>query len=342
MTSLTGPGAPPAALSGSPSDELRVVVDGCGLTGMGVVRQLAANPSVALIGVATSSEDRRVLAADILGPKVCDAGALDHPDVAIISAAPSDHDDRARVWLSKGAHVVSVSSDVGDLDRLGALGPAAEQQRRSVIVGAGLAPGLTCLLAVHAMSWFEEVNEVRISSYGVAGPACARSAQHSLHEESEEWRDGEWVARAPGSGRELSWFPDPVAGRDCYAARTGEAMLLHQLVPTISRISTRVARPEVPRLRRVLPLGRAWSVDPIGAIRVEVRGARAGRSETLVYGLVDRPSVATAAVAVTAALAAARRQVAAGAGSIAQMAPVPFLRELASLGVRAAVFEGSD
>ena len=318
------------------------VVDGCGLTGMGVVRQLAANPAVSRIGVATASEDRRVLAGDILGPKVCDAGALEHPDVAIIAAAPLDHDDRAKVWLAKGAHVVSVSSDVEDLDRLAVLGPAAEQAGRSVIVGAGLAPGLTSLLAVHAMAWFDEVTEIRISSYGVAGPACARSVQRSLHEESEEWRDGEWVLRAPGSGRELSWFPDPVAGRDCYAARTGEARVLHQLVPTISRISSRVSRPEVPRLRRILPLGRPWSVDPIGAIRVEVRGARAGRSDTLVYGLVDRPSVASAAVAVTAAMAVVSGSVASGVGSIAQLSPVPFLRSLSALGVRAAVFEGTD
>ncbi len=324
------------------SDALRVVVDGCGLTGMGVVRQLASNARVDRIGVATASEDRRVLASDILGPKVCDAGALDDPQVAVICAAPSDHDDRARVWLSRGAHVISVSADVEDLDRLDALGPAAEQAGRAVVVGAGLAPGLTSLLAMHAISWFDEVSEVRISSYGVAGPACARSAQHALHEESEEWRDGEWVARAPGSGRELSWFPDPVAGRDCYAANTGEARLLHQLVPTVSRLSSRMARPEVPRLRRVLPLGQAWSVDPIGAVRVEVRGARADRSETLIYGLVDRPSVATAAVAVTAAMAVADGQLAPGARSIAELEPVPFLRQLSTLGVRAAVFEGSD
>ncbi len=93
----------------------------------------------------------------------------------------------------------------------------------------------------------------------------------------------------------------------------------------------------LPMLRQPHPEGL------VGAIRVEIRGLRAGSSDTLVYGAMDRPAVAAGAVAAVVAVAAARGTLEPGAGGLASRVndPVPLLTELAGRGVRCAVFEGA-
>jgi hypothetical protein len=81
----------------------------------------------------------------------------------------------------------------------------------------------------------------------------------------------------------------------------------------------------------------------VGATRVEVRGRRDGRSEVRVLGALDRPAVAAGAVAALAvrwAVAGRLPPGAHGLGAIAE--PVPFLAELATVGIKAAVFEGGS
>ena len=43
----------------------------------------------------------------------------------------------------------------------------------TVVLGAGFAPGLTCVLAAHGMSWLDTVEEIHVSKVGTGGPACA-------------------------------------------------------------------------------------------------------------------------------------------------------------------------
>jgi hypothetical protein len=76
---------------------------------------------------------------------------------------------------------------------------------------------------------------------------------------------------------------------------------------------------------------------------VEVRGLRGGRNEVLVLGALDRPAVAAGAMAALAlrrAVAGVLSPGAAGLGGVAD--PIPFLDELAAIGIKAAVFEGSS
>jgi hypothetical protein len=61
-----------------------------------------------------------------------------------------------------------------------------------------------------------------------------------------------------------------------------------------------------------------------------------------VYGALDRPAVAGAAVAAVTALHLANHDVEPGAGGVAELGDVVgLLRELARRGVRAATFEGN-
>ncbi len=92
--------------------------------------------------------------------------------------------------------------------------------------------------------------------------------------------------------------------------------------------------------RAPLPPPPPWG--GLGAVRVELRGERDGERRSVVYGALDRPAVAGAAVAAVTALRLAGTDVEPGAGGIAELGdPVELLRELARRGVRAATFEGA-
>ncbi|PYP40307.1 MAG: hypothetical protein DMD43_08760 [Gemmatimonadetes bacterium] len=242
----------------------------------------------------------------------------------VVLALPEDHRPIAEAALEHGAHVVSLSDDVADVRALLALDAEARERHRSVVVGAGFSPGLTCVLARHAAGGLDAVEEIHVAKSGTGGPACARLHHASLRGPGIDWRDGAWLQRRGGSGRELTWFPDPVSAQDCYRAAVPEALLLVPAFPGVRRVTARVAR--------------------LGAARVEVRGRRASAQEVHVLGVVDRPAVAAGAVAAIAAGWAVEGRLARhGAAGLAELVaePVDLLRDLASRGVKAAAFEGA-
>jgi hypothetical protein len=78
-------------------------------------------------------------------------------------------------------------------------------------------------------------------------------------------------------------------------------------------------------------------------VRVEVRGTRAGVSDVLVLGALDRPAVAAGATAALALRWAATGRLAPGAAGLGVTAdPVPFLSELIDVGIKAAAFDGGS
>ena len=174
----------------------------------------------------------------------------------------------------------------------------------------------------------------------------------ALRGTATDWRDGEWVRRPGFSGRELSWFPDPVGARDCYRAALAEPALLVPAFLGVQRVTARLAASRRDRAFAPFPV----LVPPpdeggIGAIRVELRGERDGARAAVVYGALDRPAVAGAAVAAVSALHLSGRLWlqsgsvggesgrTAGATGLAALEPLPLLHELARRGVRAAVFD---
>jgi hypothetical protein len=217
------------------------------------------------------------------------------------------------------------------------------------VTGCGLAPGLSDVLARHAASALERVDEVHIARFGVAGDACLAAARAAQREPVLEWRDGALVSER-GHGAELIWFPDPVGARECELVSAG----IEQLVAAVSgvrRASVRLGLPHTPRVKLPGALGMVTrGQDPglgWGAVRAEVWGSRDGTRATVVYGVIERTAVAAGTVlGITAAwLAGALPSLgevpepgAAGLGSVA--APVPFFAELARRGVKAAAFEG--
>jgi hypothetical protein len=262
----------------------------------------------------------------------------------VLVAAPADQRRLAEQALEAGAHVVSSSDVLADVKALLDLDAEARERDRHVVIGAAFSPGLTCVLAVHAAARFDHVEEVHVARLGAGGPACAREHHHALTGESVDWREGAWVRRRGGSGRELCWFPDPVRAVDCYRAASPEALVLMPAFPGVRRVTVRVAANRRDRLTARLPmLRRPHPEGELGAVRVEVRGQRGSARDDCVLGAIDRPAVAAGTVAaLVGAWALQGRLSRPGAAGLAELVePVPFLAALAERGVKAAAFEGA-
>jgi hypothetical protein len=261
-------------------------------------------------------------------------------------ATPTGHRAAAEAALEEGAHVVSAASDVSQVRALLDLDAEARERDVAVVVGAGFSPGLSCILARHAAAGFDVIDEVHVAKVGTGGAACARTRHDSLSEDATDWRDGGWVRRRGGTGRELCWFPDPIGALDCYRGGLPEALLLAPAFAGVQRVTGRLAATRRDRLTSRLPMLRAPHAEGgIGAIRVEIRGRRGQVRDAVVLGAIDRPAVASGTLAaVVATWAAEGRLYRSGAAGLAELVEdaAPFLGELSRRGVRAARFVGLE
>ena len=323
---------------------MRVGVIGAGAVGARAARQLVSSTAVARVLVHDDDVDRAGAVVASLGEEQASVSDSRDVDVAILAVPGELHEERARELLDRGVPVVSVADGVDDVRALLELDELARRHDVSLVVGAGFSPGLTCVLAAHAAASLDRVDEVHVAKVGTGGPSCAEAHHRALAGEALDWRDGAWVSRRAGSGRELCWFPDPIGGADCYRAALPDALLLAPAFPGAERITARLGANRRDRITARLPMLRPPHPEggPGGA-RVEVRGRRGTARVVQVLGAMDRPAVAAGTVAAVAAVSAGLRQLRrAGAGGLAELVdPLPFLNELAQRGVKAAVFEGA-
>lgn len=298
--------------------------------------------------VADIDRRRRDAVASSLGSRAeavdgRDASAVARVDVVVLATPAARQVALARDAVAAGRHVVTTADGLSAVKALLDLDPEARERGLGVLVGCGFSPGLSCVLARHAASQLDQVDEIHVARHGTGGPACARQHHGALRGRGVDWRDRAWARRPPGSGRELVFFPDPIGGHDCYRAALPDALLLVPAFPGVSRVTARLAATRrdrwtagMPMLRRPHPEGR------IGGLRVEVRGRRGTLHDIVVLGAIDRPAVAAGTVAGLAARWVGEGRVEPGAkGLAAAVDPLRFLHELADAGVRAAVFEGA-
>jgi hypothetical protein len=325
---------------------MRVAVVGLGAVGVRAARQLLTGVGAPEVQVHDVTPGRSMEIASALASGTIGSSSP-FPDVAadridvVVLATPSPQHELAAAALSGGAHVVATSDDVADVQSLLDLGPMAEAAGRAVLVGAGFAPGLTCLLARFVAREFDTVDEIHVAKHGTGGPACARQHHRALASTAAVWRDGRWVDRPGGSGRELAWFPDPIGARDCYNAQLPDALLLLPAFPDAQRLSSRTSATRRDRLTSRLPmLRRPHPEGGLGAIRVEVRGTRGRERAVEVLGAVDRPGVAAGGVAAVVAGLAPVAPTGAYGLADPRLDTEGLLAELASRGIRAARFVG--
>jgi len=326
---------------------VKAAVIGAGAVGARLARQLVSTEQVDAVVLRDERASRLDAVTASLGAvSRSDRGGYADPvdaEVVVLAGPVGSHVQQARAFVGRNQHVVSTSDDLSEVRGLLDLDIEARERGVAVVVGAGFCPGLTCVLVAHAASRFDVVDEIHVAKAGTGGPACARQHHRALGHMAIDWREGGWIQRPPGSGRELCWFPDPIGAQDCYRAALPDARLLVPAFPGVRRVTSRVAATRRDRLTAGLPM--LWPTHPEGgpgAVRIEVRGHRDRAHDVVVFGAIDRPAVAAGAVGAVAALwAVDRRLRRSGAGGLAELAePGPFLGELARRGVRSAVFQG--
>ena len=263
---------------------------------------------------------------------------------AVVMCHPDRHAPLAEQLAERGASVVTVGDDFDDAQDLLPLAPRFGVRDAVLVVGAGMSPGLSGLMARQIAGELAVVDEIHVAIHGTAGPACARSYHRSLSRRSLSWHDGAWVDYLGGSGRELCWFPEPVGAKDCFRADIADPLLLHAAFPELERITARRSARRRDRFTARLPMLRPPHQEGgVGAVRVELRGANAaGGRECLIVGVAELVGTASAATAAAFATLAADRQLTPGlvvAGDAS--APNTRLLELVqAFGVRLQEFTG--
>lgn len=329
-----------------------IAVNGLGTTGSHVVRTLTENSSGPVLrrihlhdreseAVARSRQIASTTATTIsTGPLVDLTG--EQPDIVVIATDCGTHVAAAERALTRGSHVVSMSDDPDEVLALLALDERAAERGLSVVVGAGMAPGLSCLLARLAGDGMDRVDAINLAKAGTGGPACARQHHRALKHPGRDWVGDGWELRRGGSGRDLAWFPEPLGARDCYRAALPGPILLHREYPDARRLSARVSATRRDRLTSWLPMLRKPHQDGgPGAVRAEVRGVRNGAVETIVLAVMAYPSVSAGAVAATAARFVLYGKAPVGAHGLARWPePGRFLHQLHAHGIRVLAFGG--
>lgn len=342
---------------------MTVLVLGGGQVGARAARYVAETDGVGGVLVG----DRRIEVAEraVAGvggsctPRTWSPGAPIPADVDVVACALPGRAavTAARASIAAGVPFVACADGDDTISTLLDLDGEAARAGVTLVVGAGLAPGLAEVLAVHAAGALDRVDDVRVARAGVAGEACRRTAMAARSGSVEEWVDGAWSRGRGGSGAELVWFPDPVGGVDCGRSASGDARLLVRCLEGLRSARTSAAGLRgMGGLLGALPVrlpamrARPWTVDDDAwaGVWVEVRGTLEGRRDVVVYGGVDRmASAAGAVLALTATwlggldLPFGDRPSHGVFGLGEVVAPVGFLAELAARGIKTARFEGA-
>ncbi len=325
-----------------------VLLVGVGALGARAGRQLGATRGIDRILVADRRADRAEALRKFLGAKAetvewsarrplptgVDAVACALPagdDVPLVIAA-----------IESGVPIATSGDNQESIATLLRLNDDALASGVAVLAGCGLAPGLSDVLAAHAATLLDSVDEIHVSRAGVAGPDSEASMRRLHSERPHEVIGGALSEVRRRSTHELIWFPEPVGDKECELIGAGVA-LLHKSFPSADRITVRAVEPE-PRstgwFRRNDP-GDNW-----GATRVEVWGRIGNARVPVSYGSVGRTApiggavlgVATALlVGVLPEIGRAQPGVSGLAGCVV---PEAFLAELDRRGITAAKFEG--
>ena len=194
---------------------------GVGATGARAARQLASTDAVDTVIVADADPAQRRKVADLLGAGAEASDAVVPEADVVLLATPAGTQARPRgpgpppgqlPW-SPPATTWTTCGRLLDLDAEAVERGADRRRRRRLRPGPQLPAGPPRRVAPSTRS----TRSTSPRSAPAARPAPSSTTGPSASD-GLDWRDGGWVSRTGGSGRELCWFPDPVGGRDCYRA----------------------------------------------------------------------------------------------------------------------------
>jgi saccharopine dehydrogenase-like NADP-dependent oxidoreductase len=276
----------------------------------------------------------------------------------------------ARAAIDAGTHYVSLNDDHPATERVNRLDGDARDAGVTIVSGCGFSPGITNLLVALAGDEVDAVEEIAISiavsSADGGGPAGALHFVTMMGGEAPAISDHEPDGAPAATSPKLVFFPEPVGWVETFRCGHPEVITLPQKFPDLSALHCRMGLTEravMDTLRASLATGllatdrsrRAWlrmsepmrpffeALPPRGAAwtaaRVDVRGSKDGRTQTISYGVVDHLVNLGSIPLARAAVELATRK---GGGVLAPeqlFEPKPFLNALVQRGIRLARLE---
>jgi saccharopine dehydrogenase (NAD+, L-lysine-forming) len=365
-----------------------LVLGGGGLVGQETVRLLARRGRVGPLIVADRNLDAaRRVASEVGGEAieidVADADAtralVRRARVVLNATAPFTRHGVPvlRAAIEAGAHYADVNDELASIREIFAAEDLQDMARRagiSAIVCLGTSPGLTNIVAAHAVRQLEQVSSIHMAL--CTGPWNRSEAvwAHRLRVNSEPatiFRDGAWLDVPAMSEEEVVTFPWPPHEAVVRIVAHPEPLTLARSVPGVREVVTKVGYPAfMNRLihdlvsyglssEEPLSVGQARvtpaeviasylaseaadrvfgfsALQPYSVRQIRVTGTLGGRAVTLTYQLAFRggPLETALPLAVAGELLAAGRVTARGILAPESVDPAPFLAELRALGVK--------
>ena len=317
---------------------MKITVLGAGAIGSAVAFDLARADAVARVQVCEARPiTLRAFRAAHAHPKVrtYEADARDTPTLepilagsaVVVSCVGPEHSARlAELTLRLGAHLVDLNDPGAIADQAEALAEQAERRQRWVMMGCGLAPGLTGVLVMRGVNRLADATAARVrvgdvpeEGAGPYGHRLAHSAEKLLTDYTDPapvLRDGRLDTRAPLTGVEAVDV-DGFGTMEAFYTSVGLGSLAEALEGRLDRLDAKMLRwpGHADQMRFLLDLGLAdkTSLDVrthltyrdvlvrrlrqrLGGpyrdavlVRVEVDGRdESGAEGTLTYSLVNR------------------------------------------------------
>jgi lysine 6-dehydrogenase len=360
---------------------MRIVVLGCGFHGRGIAYEIAAAADVKTL-IAADIDGAR--AAAVAAKAGCEAATVDIFDTDVLgrvldgatlvfNAVGPYHRTAATVIeaaLAAGVHYADMADD-HEAAEMVFLNPTWDARAReagiSILVGCGIAPGLTGLLARLGCERLEVAERVAVRfswNYSITYPAAIHHFLRINSGLAPQFIDGAHQRPGAFAGRETVTFLPPVGPRTVYCTGINDPVSIPHSIPGLREVTAKGAFHQ-PDANAFLEAMVHWGMTSYGevpgtgqspfdfliaylnsdegqrrfdipqepipmAIRVEVSGQRGGRAETLVFEGQDSSRRGTTAPSALAALMVARRELDFTGARAPEgcIDPGPFLRRL--------------
>jgi len=269
-----------------------LVLGGAGAMGMVTTRDLAESPEVSEVVVGDTSPNRmdevkRWARSEKLSSKLVDVAnrrslvkAMMGVD-AVANATPYHLNLHVmKAAMQAGKSLVDLGGVYYMTLRQLKLHQTAKRRRTTIVLGCGLAPGITDILAKYGADKMSRVDEVHIS-YGDKNlePVKYKWAFRTVLEEYTKgavvYRNGKFRRLPPFSGKQVVGFPEPLGERQCsYGLYSGVATLPHSIGKGVKVVDCLMSYTEEdePRIRVLTEMG-LTSTKPIqiGEVAVSPR-----------------------------------------------------------------------
>jgi hypothetical protein len=351
-----------------------LLLGGTGIVGRRVAAELTRNKEVTDLILGGRNYETLHRSTSLLGDKAR-AALLELEDDVVLSAACVQADvvvnccgpahltelPAAGAAIEAGVAYVSLGDDYAAAGGVANLAERAHATGSTAVVGCGLSPGITTLLAAFARDELDGITEIEISmahSYrDLPSPAHTAHLLHMLGAPGASISDHKLTVDTAGGSPHLVYFPEPVGwvetvdcghaeihnlkslGLQSMSVRLGlterGAMDALRALSRTPLTSTSVAQRTLNAALVLPPRGPRWS-----AARVDVVGHRGGRTATVSLGVVDHLVNMAASSMSLAALELGRRRHSTGVKSPAEAFDSrDFLARLGGRGTRVARLE---